>query len=260
MCILELLKGSSSSALITSRLDLINLITQFPNIFQILMNASFVVLIHYHNCTVWRIPEPSQWVDPHSWLDHATNHISEPLRSLPYEHEPLPLTIVDCYGLCDWYTGSPQPLWFDIQKSDVGTVDPTSHRFIADIDDPSPDNFSIKPRRSVQIPRRCVNEFMEPYRVCGNHLVAPWRTSESYHCHSQDVRTTAVDKEERLDKVVDLFHKDWWHERYWSGWPTYSLCPIAGRLVVARGRSNNVRVIDLFSPKDLESPSPPSPS
>lgn len=206
------------------------------------MNHDFIVLLHDDNCTVWRVPELSGDVRTISQSTfHGQPEGQKPIQILEYGggFSSLPDQFC-CNGLNDWYTGSPQPLWFDIvnhARFEGGDSILEFSRYEVTYDGISPHCLSMKSISTFKIDSP-QGRTLTPYRVCEENMVVPWISSRGIHCHTGYTKQTG---QMQLSRVNNLCVTEELMNQY-----VVSVCPVAGRLVYFSPLDLNIKIIDLF--------------
>lgn len=164
------------------------------------MNEDFIVLLHDENCTVWKVPELSEDVRsrPQSMLPGPMARM-EPLQVLEYGGGVLGLPDpLCCNGLYDWYTDSPQPLWFDVVEERGTTLN--FSRFEVACNTHTPLRLSIEPISTFQVDAPD-GRTIAPYRVCGECLVVTWCSSGGIHCHTEHTTKTDAIQDHKIGRA-----------------------------------------------------------
>ncbi|KAF8899792.1 hypothetical protein CPB84DRAFT_1779995 [Gymnopilus junonius] len=206
---------------------------------QILMTKETIVLIDEHNLSVWDVPKLVKDATARS-AGEPTVQPSKPRCTLNYTNGYRPFTGYICKGLCDWYTGSPQPLWYDLLNTSNGY---SYHfdRFEADVSDLQSLDIPIKSLPSFQLPNTGIyGAFILPYRACGQSIIVPWGNTRGMRCHIGS--TTPGDTR---DHNVTLRLVDRISPR------CVSFCPVSGRLVYISPFEDQIEVVDYLWPTDV---------
>ncbi|KAF4616475.1 hypothetical protein D9613_008439 [Agrocybe pediades] len=197
---------------------------------QILMTEENITLIHQTHLAVWDIPNFLPDAQTEAIKDEP--QVVTPPRKLmsyppSYTH---PESGYSCYGLCDWYTGSPQPLWFDhisVHRDESSDDDPTLHVSRFDTQE-----SGVHWTLSFGLPFH-PDTAIAPYRVSGQNIVIIWCTAAGIYCHTgapnvDRMTTLCLLKGVRITRT--------------------SFCPISGRLVYITSKADGIRVIDFLPP------------
>ncbi|KDR72559.1 hypothetical protein GALMADRAFT_252689 [Galerina marginata CBS 339.88] len=204
---------------------------------QIIMNNNHIALIGRHNISVWDFPKLSKGAQMQATKAEPSIPLA-PQRILTFEENSIPVDDFSCSGLCDWYTDSPQPLWFDI-VDELGILGESLKltRFEADISDST--TFPLVPIRSFNLRVPTSDDpYLGAYRVCGSNIVIPRSTSLEISCHlgasSRSANTRDHNTTLRLIQGV--------------AWNHVSLCPVSGRLAYIAPESDDIEIIDFLPP------------
>jgi hypothetical protein len=100
----------------------------------------------------------------HSNLEHDTV-VTQPRTRIAYPVGFESLDRAECAGLCEWYSGSSQPLWFDFIEGGRFVF----HRFQINIDDLDLPTIPLSSEYSFRI-RQHSSMSTNPYRVCGDDV------------------------------------------------------------------------------------------
>jgi len=194
-------------------------------------------LIHADGLSIWNVPRLT--TDGHD-EDPDTK---VPLFFIPYPSESASTeyeggsAAAHFSGLCDWYTGSDQPLWFDYQH----TYHPETLRsFLLEttslvglrLEPPSLGGFS-----TIHLPETCFSEALAS-RVAGGKQVRMFGTDTGLVCHSvQDIGGLAQDSFLKIDLFEDAEYSK-------------TFCPFSGRFCYSTriflASSVTIRVLDFF--------------
>jgi len=208
---------------------------------QILMNENTIALIREREVCVWDIPQLSARGDVQEEFTKlpesgSLNYIS-PNAVVHFPEEYNPEHSLDCAGLCDWYTGSPQPLLFDILEKIPGTGYFDFSRFHLDLQrSRSRLELTSKAPEQLTLGNPDSQPCLAAYRVCGaDALVVAWSDFENIFCH-----TGGLSSDSPINTVTTLLNvKE-------VGSREFSLCPIAGRLCYVDPETSGVQVVDFF--------------
>ncbi|CAA7268423.1 unnamed protein product [Cyclocybe aegerita] len=204
---------------------------------QILMTTDQIMLIDIaQRVAVWDIPVLSP---------DAATFAKAPEPEPSHDHDPLRCIYLPqeyglwwCNGLSDWYTGSQQPLWFDVV---LPSVLPSSH--------PTFQRFEVTSSHTKESPQALVHlstfsigsyQYVLPCRVSGSDLSFVWL--DSTHVRWQ-VGPSLRDKTGYSVSLLNLAIDS-------DDFLNVSFCPIAGRLCYASsaGNARYIHVIDYLSP------------
>jgi hypothetical protein len=143
-----------------------------------------------------------------------------------------------CAGLCDWYTGSSQPLWFDF-FSDGPSESQVFHRFKINIDDLDLPTIPLRSEGSFSILQR-PSMTISPYRICGNDVsIFTWGINGA-------VLHAGSSLPDDIHRTFFLSHG----QMTGTERRQISFCPISGRLCFISRR--DIRII-YYSTSPLES-------
>lgn len=193
---------------------------------------------------MWDFPELSATGDaqeefrkfPESGL--STHVLPRAVVAFPDEYNPAPNHRLGCGGLCDWYTGSHQPLMFDMWEKFPGAGHFEFTRFIVDTHHPQ-GCLRVTSTAPVQLTLR--NPDSRPsctaYRACGDDTVVAWSDHDNIFCHTGGLAPhSGTDLVTTLLDIKDIVSRE------------FSLCPISGRLCYVDPETCDVRVLDFFPP------------
>ncbi|KAF8970145.1 hypothetical protein BDZ97DRAFT_127933 [Flammula alnicola] len=205
---------------------------------MILMTNEVMVLVAPSDLSLWDIPLLS--LKAHS-VETGTepSEPSEPRLRLSYPEGFKSPSRSECSGICDWYTGSPQPLWFDITAKELSTFNFT--RFKIDIPDIHLPMVLITSISFFHIPYYRHTHWT-PYRVCGEDISFLWCNSTAIFLHTGGTSSLeAVNCKALLRKAEHIDQRQ------------ASFCPVSGRLCYISCATDEVKVnvVDyLSSPYD----------
>ncbi|KAF8965089.1 hypothetical protein BDZ97DRAFT_813472 [Flammula alnicola] len=139
-----------------------------------------MVLVAPSDLSLWDIPPLS--LKAHS-VETGTepSEPSQPRLRLSYPEGFKSPSRSECSGICDWYTGSRQPLWFDITANELSTFNFT--RFKIDVPDIHLPAVPITSISSFHIPYYR-HTYWTPYRVCGEDISFLWCNSTAIFLHT----------------------------------------------------------------------------
>ncbi|KAF8156985.1 hypothetical protein B0H34DRAFT_480094 [Crassisporium funariophilum] len=200
---------------------------------QILMTDRTIVLIDLEGLSIWDIPKMSPdaqklALEPESSLIRvARTTLIFPEK---YRHDP---DLESCSGICDWYTGSPQPLLFDFLREEAFHF--TVHRFRVNLSDfERTVSAELVSQTSIE---RLELQSWEPYRVCGDKLVILSSTPTAIECHLQSSSTLG----EQINRSLIVCDADEVGER------EFSFCPVAGRLCWVSRDIMEIKIVDCLT-------------
>lgn len=208
------------------------------------MDENAIALIRERDVCVWDFPQLSSSTDaqeefsklPESGL--LTHVLPRTSVAFPYDYSPDPEHRLGCGGLCDWYTGSRQPLMFDMWEKSPGTGYFEFTRFHVDTHHLQ-SSLEVTSTAPAQLTLR--NADSRPscaaYRACGDDTVVAWSDNENIFCHTGGLAShSGVNSVTTLLDIKDV------------GGREFSLCPISGRLCYVNPETCDVRVVDFFPP------------
>jgi len=190
------------------------------------MTERFITLIHYGNLAIWDIPNLSQDAKSEA-LNPEPQAATLPRSLLPYSPSYSIPEGYSCHGLCDWYTGSLQPLWFD----NISELPERSSYQVSRFDAGEAED-SLRLNLSFEFPHNG-ETFIAPYRVCGQHVVILWCNPYGIYCHTGS---------SNVNKITTLCRPEDVHTTQTS------FCPISGRLVYFTSRTQVIQVVDFLPP------------
>lgn len=205
------------------------------------MDENTIALIREREIYVWDFPELSSTRDaqeefrkfPESGL--STYIPPRAAVAFPYEYSPDPANRLGCGGLCDWYTGSRQPLMFDMWEKSPGTGYFEFTRVHVDTQHP-PKVTSTAPAQ-LTLRNADSRPSCTAYRACGDNTVVAWNDSDNILCHTGGLAPhSKVNLVTTLLDIKDVVSRE------------FSLCPISGRLCYVDPETCDVRVVDFFPP------------
>ena len=236
MGLLEHLPGTPSAGMFEAVLTSLQAQLMYR---KILMTTDTIILIDEDDLSVWDVPKLKSNASALS-QDFEPDIPVKPRCTIRYPDGYSPPAAFTCKGLCDWYTGSPQPLWYDLlHTSDEGYLHHFD-RFEADISDLQNLNATIKRLPSFELPQvgYVVDSFIMPYRACGQNIVVAWRSRQGVHCHIGSSSSTCPRRGDvtlRLTKSAES--------------SSISFCPVSGRLAYIK--ATGIEVIDYLWPNDV---------
>ncbi|KIM42307.1 hypothetical protein M413DRAFT_10483 [Hebeloma cylindrosporum] len=213
----------------------------------ILMDERTIALIREREVRVWDFPQLSASRDAQEEFkktpESGLSNVVPPrfVVGFPDDYSQDPDYGLGCGGLCDWYTGSRQPLMFDMWEASAGAEYFEFTRFHLDTQHPQ-GRLQITSESPAQLTLQSSDSrpSCAAYRACGDDAVVAWSDNESIHCHtgglSSHSRTNSINT---LLDIKNVASRE------------FSLCPISGRLCYVNPDTHDVRVVDFF-------PLPPS--
>ena len=141
-----------------------------------------MTLIHEDGVSFWDIPRlTTDGHDEEPDIEDPLSFIAYPSGSGPPEYEDG--TVFSHYsGLCDWYTGSHQPLWFDYQNDDgLDTIFPfrLGITFSALL---HKNTLLMDHLSTIPLPEVCSSTAL-PSRVVGGQQLRIFDTGVGISCH-----------------------------------------------------------------------------
>jgi len=210
------------------------------------MNKNTISLIREREICMWDCPQLSASGNIQEEFtklpESGSLNFIPPRAVVPFPDEYDPEHSLDCGGLCDWYTGSPQPLLFDMLEKIPGTAYFDFSRFHLDLQ-PSGSHLELTSKAPAQLSLRNPDSLpcFPAYRVCGaDTFVVAWSNNENIFCH-----TGGLSSDSPINAITTLLNVKEVENR------KLCLCPIAGRLCYVDPETSNVQVVDFF-------PSPPA--
>jgi len=219
------------------------------------MTSCQIILIHRAFVSVYAIPPFERGAQTQACLPEPTE-VMTPLSRLPLagrSQEPTPPhpswdedSDIQCLGLCDWYTGSQQPLWFDMvdmvesgQDHDsvsgrrlqvesycvgMGSADAAESQKGADR------SLSMHGVSLLFEPESIRNQNLSryvpaPHRASNGGQVRLWSSYDAIYCHVALPETR--DSGERQLASSGVFCLTRTPYRWWTH---YGFCPFVGRL------------------------------
>jgi hypothetical protein len=118
------------------------------------MDEKAIALIGETSVTVWDFPRLSGNAQGES-LKPQPSAPAIPRASFHFPPEAGPNQNCRCSGLCDWYTGSPQPLMFDLQERTWTPLYFELFRFEVSLQSPlqAEDQLLFTPNSPIRLPR-----------------------------------------------------------------------------------------------------------
>jgi len=197
-----------------------------------------ICLVHEHDLSFWDIPSLST---------NATKLSSEPEPSdesiarinIPFpDGQTLPNTS-SWTGLCDWYTGSPQPLWLDIFDYDDQNLTIAFKRYLVSSEEKASTSIRLVTEFQLVPDRDAFVYYVLPYRVNGANIVFLWVDQTHIYFHTDSL----------LPSGEHTFNDTLYSVPGFSGSKrTVSLCPISGRLCYISKEDGHIKVIDFVEP------------
>lgn len=208
------------------RLPIDNVETIFPNIAQIMVTESAILLPYPTRILIWKMPPLSTSKPLFSGSPPSTTHPAFTLK-IPSSQ----IDVSDCRGPCDWYSGSPQPLLFDFLYDDSRI-----QRFEVEHKN---ENFNDSVVTTLGIYPDRYHAF-ESCRFCNDSLVSWWVRAGTSEAHVATLPSTADSHPpDPINSTIPLFvclENNF----------TCSLCPFSGRFAYDLD-CVNLKVVDYFS-------------
>ncbi|KIM37049.1 hypothetical protein M413DRAFT_448764 [Hebeloma cylindrosporum] len=209
-------------------------VTQFYE--QIVVAEDALILLCRSRISIWKPPALS---------NQKPRFSGEPPLFSPYTEIPYPLPpfqdddFHDCAGPCDWYSGTAQPLLYDLiipQDDDIGSAKLTRFEVILD----GSGNAELRSLATLGITDDMI---YEPYRISQGTLTAWWHDGAHIRGRVSSTRGTpmahTVEDIILFNAVMDI------------SFNSSSFCPSSGRLVCL-DHEGNVQVIDFLTPRSRQ--------
>ena len=200
-----------------------------------------VIIISEGVVLIWAIPPLLP--QPPDFCNHNPTHMPPPLFTIPLPDISLHLERLEWNTICDWYSGSSQPLYFDLLFQDSKL-----HRFQIILKS----DLSSASLHIINTPELTPHDFyyvlLEEYSICENTLVSSWVYSDSrqdqYQCGVYMGLTTPPSESangmiSHVSPAAKILLPDIGHKF------VLFLCPASGR-IVRMDSSNSVAVLDFF--------------
>jgi len=206
------------------------------------MDENTIALIRESEVCVWDFPELSATRDAQEEfrkVPESGQSTYVPPRAVidfPEEYSAVPAHIFGCGGLCDWYTGSRQPLMFDMWGKSTEAAYFEFTRLHVDLQDPQ-SCLKVTSAAPAQLTLRNANSrpSCASYRACGEDTVVAWSDDDNIFCHTGGLSSySGVNSVTTLLSIKDVGSRE------------FSLCPISGRLCYVDADTCEVRVVDFF--------------
>jgi hypothetical protein len=201
------------------------------------MDDKAIALIGETSVTVWNFPRLSGNAQGES-LKPQPSAPAIPRASFHFPPEAGPNQNCRCSGLCDWYTGSPQPLMFDLQERTWTPLYFELFRFEVSLQSPlqAEDQLLFTPNSPIRLPRTTPRPpYMLLYRNLGKNLVVGWSDGDNVFCHAGPMVSDS------LPVVTTLLNL---RER---GMRLLSFCPISGKLCYFDPATQELKVLHYFT-------------